>query len=234
MQSLSVCLSALLLGLLGSSHCIGMCGGVASALSVSLPTANRRKNLFLLAGYHIGRIASYSIAGLLLGGIGFFLGDINPAVKIAFRFIAAIMLILMGFYLSGWWRVLVKLEHFGQKLWSRLQPLSKRYLPVDNLKKALAIGLLWGWLPCGLVYSTLIWAASQGNPVMSAVLMLCFGVGTIPALLLTGLLSQQLTRFLQARMTRNTIAVLLILFGLWTLPGSHQKWLMMTLSSFLS
>ncbi len=145
--------------------------------------------------------------------------------------LAALLLVGMGLYLAGWWRGLTHLETLGGHLWRHLQPFASRLLPVRSSGQALLLGTLWGWLPCGLVYSSLLWAASQGNALTSAGLMLLFGLGTLPALLLTGLAADQLRRWVQNRVTRSLAGGLVLLFGLWSLPGPHQSWLMQQLNS---
>lgn len=224
-------LSALTLGVLGSAHCIGMCGGITSALSLSLKGKSRAQIFWLMLTYHLGRISSYAIAGFLLASIGWYLGGISPGVKMGLRYFAAIMLIAMGLYLTGWWRGLTRLEKIGHKLWQRIQPRANTLLPIENLPDALAVGMLWGWLPCGLVYSTLAWSATQGQPVQGALLMASFGLGTIPAVFLLGTFSRQLSGIIQASITRNLAGLMIILFGLWSIPGAHQKWLMSLLHS---
>ncbi|MNE36748.1 Cytochrome C biogenesis protein transmembrane region [compost metagenome] len=99
-------------------------------------------------------------------------------------------------------------------------------MPVTSRPRALLLGGLWGWLPCGLVYSTLLWAASQGDALDSAALMLAFGIGTMPVLLATGMAAERMTALLRKQGVRMAGGTLVILFGLWTLPGPHQHWLM--------
>ena len=217
-------LSALLLGMLGGGHCIGMCGGLMGALTLAIPPEQRQRRLRLLLAYNLGRIASYGLAGLLLGGAGWALAS-GPAASVL-RAIAGGLLVVMGLYLAGWWSGLTRIESLGRLLWRRLEPLARRLLPVGNARRALLLGAIWGWLPCGLVYSTLLWAASQGDALRSAVLMLAFGLGTLPVLLATGLAAERLTALLRRRGIRIAGGLLVILFGLWTLPGPHQAWLM--------
>ena len=217
-------LSALLLGMLGGGHCIGMCGGLMGALTLAIPPEQRQRRLRLLLTYNLGRIASYGLAGLLLGGAGWALAS-GPAASVL-RAIAGGLLVVMGLYLAGWWSGLTRIESLGRLLWRRLEPLARRLLPVGNARRALLLGAIWGWLPCGLVYSTLLWAASQGDALDSALLMLAFGLGTLPVLLATGLAAERLTALLRRRGVRIAGGMLVILFGLWTLPGPHQDWLM--------
>ena len=221
---LPLLLSALILGLLGGGHCIGMCGGLMGALTLAIPAEQRQRRLQLLLAYNLGRITSYGMAGLLLGAAGWALAN-SPAAAVL-RVIAGLLLIVMGLYLAGWWSGLTRIEAAGRLLWRRIQPLARGLLPVRNAPRALLLGALWGWLPCGLVYSTLLWAASQGDALDSALLMLAFGLGTLPVLLATGLAAERLTALLRRQGVRIAGGLLVILFGLWTLPGPHQAWLM--------
>jgi sulfite exporter TauE/SafE len=217
-------LSALILGLLGGGHCLGMCGGLMGALTLAIPAEQRAQRLQLLLAYNFGRIFSYATAGLLLGMAGWALAN-SPAAMLL-RVVAALLLIAMGLYLAGWWSGLTRIEALGRGLWRTIQPLTRRFMPVTSLPRALLLGGLWGWLPCGLVYSTLLWAASQGDALDSAALMLAFGIGTLPVLLATGMAAERMTALLRKQGVRMAGGLLVILFGLWTLPGPHQHWLM--------
>jgi len=216
--------SALILGLLGGGHCLGMCGGLMGALTLAIPPEQRARRAQLLLAYNLGRILSYACAGLLLGLAGWAVAS-SPAA-LALRVVAALLLIAMGLYLAGWWSGLTRIEVLGRGLWRHIQPVASRLLPVSSLPRALLLGALWGWLPCGLVYSTLLWAASQGNAGYSAALMLAFGLGTWPVLLATGLAAERVNIVLRRRSVRMAGGLLVILFGIWTLPGPHQHWLM--------
>lgn len=217
-------ISALILGLLGGGHCLGMCGGLMGALTLAIPPEQRARRLQLLLAYNLGRILSYATAGLLFGLAGWALAS-SPAA-ILLRSVAGLLLISMGLYLGGWWSGLTRIEALGRGLWRHIQPIASRLLPVSSLPRALLLGALWGWLPCGLVYSTLLWAASQGDARESALLMLAFGLGTWPVLLATGLAAERLTALLRRRGVRMAGGILVILFGAWTLPGPHRAWLM--------
>lgn len=217
-------ISAFILGLLGGGHCLGMCGGLMGALTLAIPPQQRGRRLQLLLGYNLGRILSYAVAGLLLGLGGWALAS-SPAASVL-RIVAALLLIAMGLYLAGWWSGLTRIEALGKGLWRFIQPVTRRFMPVHGLPQAATLGALWGWLPCGLVYSTLLWAASQGDALDSALLMLAFGLGTWPVLLATGLAAERLTSLLRQRGVRIAGGLLIILFGFWTLPGPHQDWLM--------
>ncbi len=209
--------SALILGLLGGGHCLGMCGGLMGALTLAIPKEQRSRRFRLLLAYNLGRILSYATAGLLIGLAGWAVAN-SPAAMFM-RILAGLLLIAMGLYLAGWWSGLTRIESLGRGLWRYIQPVANRLLPVSSLPRALLLGALWGWLPCGLVYSTLLWSASQGNALDSALLMLAFGLGTWPVLLATGLAAERVTALLRKRSVRVAGGLLVILFGIWTLPG---------------
>lgn len=224
LELLPLLVSAVILGLLGGGHCLGMCGGLMSALTLAIPSAQRAQRFKLLLAYNLGRICSYTIAGLLIGLAGVAVAN-SPAAMLL-RVAAGILLICMGLYLAGWWSGLTRIEALGRGLWRYIQPLTRRFMPVTNVPRAMVLGGLWGWLPCGLVYSTLLWASSQGNALHSAALMLAFGLGTLPVLIATGLAAERVSRVLRRKGVRVAGGLLVILFGIWTLPGPHQHWLM--------
>ena len=213
-------LSAFTLGVLGSVHCFGMCGGIISALS--LRYNNERSfitHFLLLLCYNFGRITSYGIAGFFLGMVGWWVGNLSINAQLALRYLASVMLIIMGLYLANWWQGLVYLEQVGQYLWRYIQPITRYWLPIDTPLKALVTGILWGWLPCGLVYSTLFWSASAGDALSSSLVMVMFGLGTLPAMLTTGLVASHFQALISAAITRHISGAMMILFGLWTMPG---------------
>jgi sulfite exporter TauE/SafE len=223
-ELLPLLLSALVLGLLGGGHCLGMCGGLMGALTMAIPPDQRGRRLRLLVAYNLGRVSSYAVAGFLIGLAGWAIA--NSPAAMALRVVAALLLITMGLYLAGWWSGLTRIEALGRGIWRHIQPIASRLMPVTSFPRALILGALWGWLPCGLVYSTLLWSASQGDAVDSALLMLAFGIGTWPVLLATGLAAERLTALLRKRGVRVVGGIMVILFGIWTLPGPHQQWLM--------
>lgn len=209
--------AALLAGLLGGGHCVGMCGGIVGAVTMTLP-GNRPRLPFVLA-YNAGRIASYSLAGIIAGAVGassFFLDHVLPVEKVLYA-LASVMLVLLGLYLAGIWRVLTRLEALGGRLWQHLQPYSKRLLPVRTLSQSLLLGMLWGWLPCGLVYSVLVAAVASGSPAQGGLLMLAFGLGTLPTLLAMGMTAVRLKRLLQQLWFRRLSGLVIAGFGLLAL-----------------
>lgn len=219
-------LTALALGLLGGGHCIGMCGGLMGALTLAIPVEQRKGWTLwrVLLGYNVGRIASYTVAGALIGSLGWLIQDLG--LDTGLRVVAGLLLIAMGLYLANWWSGLTRIERLGRGLWRHIEPHARKLMPVTRLPQAILLGSLWGWLPCGLVYSTLVWASSQGDAAVSAGLMAAFGLGTLPTLLATGLFANRLMAILKKRAVRTTAALLIILFGIWTIPGPHTAWLM--------
>mgnify|MGYP002037423988 FL=1 len=143
-------ISALILGLLGGGHCLGMCGGLMGALSLAIPAERRHQRLRLLVAYNAGRILSYTAAGLLLGLAGWALAS-GPLAAVL-RSIAGLLLIAMGLYLAGWWSGLTRIEALGRGLWRRLQPITRRFMPITSAQRALLLGGLWGWLPLSLIH----------------------------------------------------------------------------------
>ena len=210
-------LSALATGLLGSTHCIGMCGGISAALSFALPTESRTGlRLFIYqVAYNSGRILTYVILGVVVGSLAQSIPG-SWAQSPWPRLVAGLFMMLMGLYLAGWWNLLGKLEGMGSRLWRYLEPLRRHLLPVNHPLKAVAAGAVWGFLPCGLVYSALTLALARSDSLVSGGVMLAFGLGTLPVLLVSGTLAGQLRQWLQRQSVRRLAGVLVILFGVWT------------------
>jgi sulfite exporter TauE/SafE len=245
--------SAFIIGLLGSGHCLAMCGGITTMLtsainkpntiamegnsslgdiSINVSTTNssqtnsncspnlNRFNLVIL--YHVGRIGSYCLIGAIVGLTGSIAAK-NIGVPIAgLRLFAAIFLIFLGLYIGQWLLWLNRVEALGKGLWARLSPLTKHVIPVDNHKKALGLGALWGWLPCGLVYSTLTWALASGNSLTGASIMLFFGLGTLPALLTVSLGIVSIKNLLVNKVFRKIMAISLVCYGIYSFVVAYQ------------
>ena len=215
MESIS---AAFIIGLLGAGHCIGMCGGIGASLSFAVRAESKSKRLLILVGYNIGRISSYAFAGALLAGLA---ATSQAAFGFPYlRIVAAVLLVLMGLYLADVWRGLVVLERLGKHMWVRIQPLSKALLPVVSFKRALLFGAIWGWLPCGLVYTALAFSATAGDSLGGAALMVAFGLGTFPAVFAGGVAANAVRSILQGLWFRRLTAVFLVLFGVWTFWGA--------------
>lgn len=210
-------LSVFLVGLLGGVHCVGMCGGIVTALSLS--SATNRPAVPTLLAYNFGRVTSYALAGAIVGAIGastLLLDRFIPAERVLYG-LANVMLILLGLYLAGLSRAVLALERVGSVVWARLQPLMKRFIPVRTLPQAFFTGAVWGWLPCGLVYSVLISALATGSAAHGALLMLAFGAGTLPNLLAMGLFAKRLQTLTRKPMVRLAAGLLVAAFGVWGL-----------------
>jgi len=215
-------IAAFLVGLLGGVHCVGMCGGVVGALCLglnqdSLQAQNKtRFSLPYLLSYNAGRIFSYTLAGLLMGGIGWLgshLFDIYALQK-SLEIIAAIFMLALGLYIAGWWKILARVEKLGGNvIWKRLEPLGRRFMPVKTYRHAFSLGLVWGWLPCGLVYSVIIWTISTQSPLEGGLLMLSFGLGTLPNLLLMGVFAASLNQFIQQAWVRQVAGLMIMSFA---------------------
>ncbi len=210
-------IAVFLVGLLGGTHCMAMCGGIVGALTVGTPPGRRHWPLHL--AYNLGRISSYALAGAALGAIGsagLLLNDALP-VQMALYVLANLMLVALGLYLIGVPQGLIFLERGGQKIWARIQPLTRRFLPATSVSRALPLGMLWGFLPCGMVYSVLTTALLTGSALRGAGLMLAFGLGTLPNLLLAGFLLRRFRDVVQGRAVRLVSGLLVLGFGVWGL-----------------
>jgi len=214
-------LAVFLIGLLGGVHCAGMCGGIVSALTLQIPgkgdTTGSAWTIHL--AYNLGRIGSYAIAGALMGALGSLGLLLNKAlpVQMVLYVAANLMMVALGLYLTGLTRALAFTERAGQWLWRRVQPATKRFLPVRGVAQAFPLGMLWGWLPCGLVYSVLTMAILSGSAARGAAIMLAFGLGTLPNLMLAGLLLVRFRDVIQGRALRLGSGLIVLGFGLWGL-----------------
>lgn len=215
-------LGAFLVGLAGAVHCIGMCGGIVAALTPMPSTkigAKDSQRFIILLAYNLGRLASYTLAGALIGGLGagvFSLVDLNYTRQIMLV-IASLFMLALGLYLAGIWQGIAYLERGGKYLWKYIEPVSRRFIPADTVAKAIPLGFLWGWLPCGLVYTILVWSLSAGSVEKGALLMLAFGLGTLPNLLAMGYLATRLSVFMRSPIVKKLAGLFLGLLGLWML-----------------
>lgn len=225
-------------GLLGGVHCLGMCGSLVGILTTQLPKlspssgggANRPSTSgwavkfsgarwpFHLA-YSGGRVMSYTLAGALAGAVGqagLLLRDVVPVQHLLFA-LSSLMLIALGLYLAGLWGFVRRIEGVGKVLWQRIQPLTRGLFPVSTPQRAFGLGILWGWLPCGLVYSVLISAMATGHAQSGALVMLAFGLGTLPNLLAIGLFWESLKGWVQSPKVRRAAGLLVVCFGIYGL-----------------
>lgn len=205
--------AAFLIGLLGGVHCVGMCGGIVGALTVQ--AQHRRHAWDLHLAYSAGRIASYAAAGAIMGmigGAGLMFNQVLP-VQMLLYVLANLVLVSLGLYLAGLGYQLTWLEALGARLWRRVQPYSAKLVPADTAAKAFVLGMLWGWLPCGLVYSVLATALLSGGAGSGAAVMSAFGFGTLPNLLLAGMVFKRLRDITSDRRVRLVAGVLVASFG---------------------
>ena len=205
--------AAFLIGLLGGVHCVGMCGGIVGALTAQAP--HRRHVWDLHLSYSAGRIASYAAAGAVMGtigGAGLLFDHVLP-VQMLLYVLANLVLVSLGMYLAGLGNQLARVEVLGAWLWRRVQPYGANVLPADTAGKAFLLGALWGWLPCGLVYSLLASALLSGGAGSGAAVMLAFGLGTLPNLLLAGIVFNRLRDLTSDRRVRLAAGVLVAGFG---------------------
>ncbi len=195
-------------GLLGGVHCLGMCGSIVGIFTAQIPKANTRWPFHL--AYNSGRVASYALAGALVGAVGqagLLLRDVVPVQHLLFA-LSSLMLIALGLYLAGIWSMVRRIERAGDALWRLVQPLTRGLLPVTTSTRALLLGALWGWLPCGLVYSVLVTALASGHAQSGALIMLAFGLGTLPNLLAMGLFWEKSRHWVQSKRVRRIAGLL--------------------------
>jgi len=211
--------AGLALGLVGSVHCLGMCGGIAGALTQSLPPGATGSRALRSALHSLGRTTSYAAAGGAVGTLGSALLH-TSGLEITLRLTSGLLIVAVALHVGGWWNGVAAIERVGFGVWRRIAPLAQRIGRPDRGWKIFATGLLWGWLPCGLVYSSLAISATLGSAAAGALFMASFGLGTLPALLLTSTLTDALGRVVQHRVARRSAAVLLLTFGVWTLLGA--------------
>lgn len=209
-------LAVLLTGLLGGAHCVGMCGGIVAAMSLH---ADARATPAFHVLYSLGRIGSYTLAGGVAGLLGSaaFLSESLYPLQVGLYAAAQLVLVLLGLYLAGLDQHVLWLERGGALIWRRLQPVLGRVLPVRTPGQALVAGALWGWLPCGLVYSVLVSALASGSAMNGAVLLLAFGLGTLPNLLLMGWAAERLRTWTRLPWVRRVSGLAVGLMGLWGL-----------------
>ncbi|PKF50443.1 sulfite exporter TauE/SafE family protein [Enterovibrio nigricans] len=209
-------IAAFTIGLLGAGHCLGMCGGVAAAVSFGTPQ-NTSKLPYLLY-YNFGRLFSYGIIGAIAGGLVSGIVDVTSFSQglLWLRFVAAIMLILLALYIGRFWNGLSYVEKLGQHIWKHISPLASKLLPLRYAISALPFGMVWGWLPCGLVYSALSWAAVAGNATHGLLIMIAFGLGTLPAMLLVGSAAESMKGLLNNLIFRRFSSLILLMYGIIT------------------
>ncbi|MBS0325924.1 MAG: sulfite exporter TauE/SafE family protein [Proteobacteria bacterium] len=212
--------AALVLGLAASGHCLVMCGGISAALGVATSKGtNGRPRPLLLVGYQAGRTLSYALAGIILGGA---LGGVvdlvaTDSVRSGLRVVSALALVLAALVAFGGLRD--PAGRIGSVLWRRIAPLGRRLLPVATLPRAVGFGMVWGFMPCGFVYTVLVIATLQLDAWRSAATMLAFGLGTAPAMLATAFGAQRYAGFTGHPAARRVAGSVLVASAALTLAG---------------
>ena len=213
--------AALVTGFLGSAHCFGMCGGISGLFAVSANVQSLKTQVPKAFAHNAGRVITYAVLGALVAWLGKGAVDSLPALGPPVRLASGILMILVGLQLAFGWRILAPIETAGAKIWNRIAPAAKGLVPVETLVQALGLGLIWGWLPCGLVYSVLLLAATTTEPASGALVMLTFGLGTMPAMIATGVSASKLAQFMNRR--RLSAGLLIVLIGIATIVHPVMK-----------
>ena len=210
--------AALIAGFAASGHCLAMCGGIAGALAMRGQAAGRSRAGYALL-YNLSRVASYALAGALAGLLGRALlaaADVRP-LSVAMRVFAGLVMLAAAAKILFGWRLLDPLESAGAGVWRRIAPWAGRQGRRGGPAGAIALGLAWGWLPCGMTYSMLLLAATTASPGTGALVMLAFGAGTLPSMVTATVAFDRIAHVLSRRASVRTIAGALLLgFGLWT------------------
>ena len=203
--------TAFLAGLLGSGHCFGMCGGIAAGLG-----AMSRGRAFMPAlQFNLARLVSYAVLGLVAASV---LGGVSGLMPWArwLRLLTALMIMMIGLKFLFNFRGIEFIERGGAGLWKKILPFALKAGNRQDWIGRLLLGFCWGFVPCGLVYTVLMTAASTANPVSGAVTMLAFGAGTLPAMLGLTAAAPALATFLEDRTVRRVIGFALVVLAVWT------------------
>ena len=212
-------LAAFVIGLFSSLHCIGMCGSIIGTLTYSLSPEirNNKRILFsIVLSYNLGRIASYALAGAVVGMLHAFLslpfthGQAHRILQLA----SALIMTGAGLYIGGWFPRFAYIEKLGSRFWKIIEPFGRKMIPVKSRIQALLFGMVWGWLPCGLIYTALALAATTGDVMHSAMTMLAFGLGTLPAVVGVGIMTSMLAKLSRIQRFKQAVGVMLIIFAL--------------------
>ncbi len=194
-----------------------MCAGISGLYAVNAGARTTASQVPMALAYNLGRLLSYAVLGSVVGLFGGTLVEAIPRLAGPVRLLGGTVIVLIGLQIAFNWRILQPLESTGAIVWQKVSPAAKGLLPVTTAPRALGLGLLWGLLPCGLVYSMLLLAATGANAAGGALTMLAFGIGTTPAMVLTGIGALQLSRLMSRRNTRLGAGILIIIVGALTL-----------------
>ena len=210
-------------GLLGSAHCLGMCSGISGLFAVGATVASLKTQIPLAIAYNLGRVLSYTFLGAMVAAIGGTIVGAIPSLAVPVRLVSGLLIVVVGLQVAFNWQLLAPVERVGAVFWNRLAPQAKGLIPATSIASAAGLGLIWGWLPCGLVYGALLLAATTADPVGGGLVMIAFGLGTMPAMIATGLSASKLSAF----MSRNRLSagLLIIVLGAATLAMPVSKML---------
>ena len=208
-------------GLLGSAHCLGMCAGISGLFAVGATVASIKTQLPLAIAYNVGRVFSYAFLGVTVAALGGAAVGAIPGLAGPVRLASGLLIVVIGLQVAFNWRLLAPVEKVGAAIWNRLAPRAKGLIPATSIVSAAGLGLIWGWLPCGLVYGALLLAATTADPVGGGLAMIAFGLGTMPAMIATGLGASKLSAF----MSRNRLGagLLIVVLGAATLAMPLSK-----------
>ncbi len=206
---------AFIMGLFSSLHCVGMCGSIIGTLTLSLKQEireNKQALFFYILNYNLGRISSYTLAGALVGTMEFILtmplgeGHGHRILQI----LSAVIMASAGLYIAGWYPRFAYIEKSGSRIWKFLEPFGRRLIPVQTHTKAFLFGMIWGWLPCGLVYTAFALAATTGDVLKSSLTMLAFGIGTLPAVFSIGIMSGIATKLSAMNRVKQAVGLFMV------------------------
>lgn len=217
--------AALLSGLLGGVHCAAMCGAIATSLSFGQKADSAWTQWLHALQPNLGRVLGYTVAGAIVGGFGHGLVALaqQTSLMIAMRVGVGLLMVVVALRMLDPRGRFNPLSRPANAVWSRLQPLQRNLLPADTTLKRIGIGLLWGWLPCGLSATLLATAWLQASALNGALTMLAFGLGTLPVMLPLTWSGARLGQRLQRGGLRTAAGILVLLAGLVTIAA---PWLM--------
>lgn len=213
--------AAILTGLLGSAHCFGMCAGISGLFAVNANVHALGTQVPKAIAYNLGRVLTYAILGAVVAVLGKGAVDSIPSLGPPVRLASGILIMLVGLQVAFNWRILAPLENAGARIWQRIAPAAKGLVPVETLPQALGLGLIWGWLPCGLVYSVLLLAATTTDATSGGLVMIAFGLGTMPAMIATGVSASKIAQFMAGK--RLGAGLLIVVLGIATIAMPVMK-----------
>ncbi len=213
--------AAFVTGLLGSAHCFGMCAGISGLFAVNANAQSLQHQFPKAIVYNSGRVLSYAVLGMIVALVGKTAVGAIPDLAAPVRLVSGLLIMLVGLQLAFGWRILAPLESAGAKIWQRIAPAAKGLVPVRTMPQALGLGLIWGWLPCGLVYSVLLIAATTADAAAGALVMIAFGLGTMPAMVATGVSASKLAGFMSGK--RLGAGLLIVVLGIATIAMPVMK-----------